>query len=383
MRKFLNTLSCVLICIAYSFGLAFADTDNIGSYEVVTTLKSCGISIQDGSMSEKRCPSGFICRSTVVAEGTISSGQCVPTPFVVTLCRMVSIFVGKPNTNFSFNTDTLADKFAIFALVIIGLAFFLGKISWGMIATFILGVALVFGAKSIVNWIVKSDNSSISYCSDFTSQNGCKFDASKSTMNATLFLNTTTDYYTGKQAGGSNVCKNNVTNIKDGTSSTLTCKGYTCPVLTVKTLGNITNASGQVKVIITYKDATRNIQYVDPATVSTLPTTDTTIASVTKVTQLDCTYNSSNTTRVYLLDKADYFASSAGGSNGCYEYNLQGGLYEWKSTLSSASVTCTQATNSTPVSYFRCSNNCTAEGADIITTESTTAKTCSDLYKSA
>jgi type IV secretory pathway VirB2 component (pilin) len=84
----------------------------------------------------KQCPDGLAC---VGATGTVSSGICVLTGPQIALCKTVLYF-----------DSNLVSIFAIFAVVMIGLAFFLGKISWGMIISVILGIAIAKGATSII-----------------------------------------------------------------------------------------------------------------------------------------------------------------------------------------------------------------------------------------
>jgi hypothetical protein len=60
-------------------------------------------------------------------------------------------------------TSKIAKTFMLFALIMVGIAFFLGKISWGMIMTVILGTALMYGAETIIS-LMLGDDSTGNYC---------------------------------------------------------------------------------------------------------------------------------------------------------------------------------------------------------------------------
>lgn len=95
----------------------------------------------------KQCPDGLACVGSV---GTANTGICVLTGPQIVLCKVVIYFDGK-----------LVTIFAIFAVVMIGIAFFLGKISWGMIISVILGLAMTKGAVTIIKKISGQDDG---YC---------------------------------------------------------------------------------------------------------------------------------------------------------------------------------------------------------------------------
>lgn len=94
------------------------------------------------------CEEGLACVGNVGLEGT---GTCVAAGPHVVLCNIVEYFDSK-----------LATVFAIFAVVMIGIAFFLGKISWGMIVSVILGIGIIKGATSIIK---KVSGQNSGYCS--------------------------------------------------------------------------------------------------------------------------------------------------------------------------------------------------------------------------
>lgn len=125
MNKFFAVLFSVFIIIS---NLAFA-----------AKPPTCGFN--------KQCPDGLAC---VGATGTATNGTCVLTGPQIALCKSVLYF-----------DDKLVSIFAIFAIVMIGIAFFLGKISWGMIVSVILGIAIAKGAVSIIKKVSGQDEG---YC---------------------------------------------------------------------------------------------------------------------------------------------------------------------------------------------------------------------------
>jgi type IV secretion system protein VirB2 len=56
------------------------------------------------------------------------------------MCNAYGIFNG-----------TLGKTFAVFAIVALGIAFFLGKVSWGTAIAIALGIGSIFGAPALVN----------------------------------------------------------------------------------------------------------------------------------------------------------------------------------------------------------------------------------------
>jgi len=51
----------------------------------------------------------------------------------------------------SFFTGNLGKTLALFALIALGVSFFLGKISWGTVLAVAFGIACIFGGTAIVN----------------------------------------------------------------------------------------------------------------------------------------------------------------------------------------------------------------------------------------
>jgi type IV secretory pathway VirB2 component (pilin) len=131
------------------------------------------------------CPTGYVCIGDVTnVDGSGNgSGHCEQNSITAVLCKMTG-----------YITSKIAKTFMIFALVMVGIAFFLGKISWGMIMTVILGTALMFGAETIIS-LMLDDKSGANYCTGkVSSTETCLAvnysDAGTSKKNQTYVLNT-------------------------------------------------------------------------------------------------------------------------------------------------------------------------------------------------
>jgi type IV secretory pathway VirB2 component (pilin) len=131
------------------------------------------------------CPTGYVCIGDVtnVDGSSNGSGHCEQNSITAVLCKMTG-----------YITSKIAKTFMIFALVMVGIAFFLGKISWGMIMTVILGTALMFGAETIIS-LMLNDSKDGNYCNGkFSSTQTCLAvnysDAGEKKANQTYVLNT-------------------------------------------------------------------------------------------------------------------------------------------------------------------------------------------------
>ncbi len=60
--------------------------------------------------------------------------------FESVLCSAYGLFNG-----------TIGKVFALFALIALGVSFFLGKVSWGTVIAIALGIGAIFGGTAIVN----------------------------------------------------------------------------------------------------------------------------------------------------------------------------------------------------------------------------------------
>ena len=154
-------------------------------------LPACGFS--------QKCADGLVC---VGATGIENNGICVLSGPSIAICK---------TTKF---VKDFAKYFELFSIVALGFAFFLGKISWGMIISVILGIAVIEGAVPITQ---KLAGTSATYCSDETityiSNPGCRnpkwiTNSTKSKMNSTnVYNNTVTKYCPSPYSCIKYVCK--------------------------------------------------------------------------------------------------------------------------------------------------------------------------------
>ena len=139
------------------FAFLFFQTTFVNVAFAETAGASCGFT--------STCADGMVC---VGATDTQNNGQCILMPIVVSMC-----------TIFNWIQD-YSTYFMIFAVVALGFAFFLGKISWGMIISVVLGIAVIKGAILITQ---KITGISTNYCS------ASLMTYSRSCANATWVLN--------------------------------------------------------------------------------------------------------------------------------------------------------------------------------------------------
>ena len=71
--------------------------------------------------------------------GTTITGDTQNNILVNTMCNVMKIVTGKAGK-----------AFAAFAIISIGIGFFTGKVSWGLMIGVAAGIAAIFGAPSIV-----------------------------------------------------------------------------------------------------------------------------------------------------------------------------------------------------------------------------------------
>jgi type IV secretory pathway VirB2 component (pilin) len=195
-------LRIVFLFLFYSFtfyGIAFAG----GTPSTV----ACGVS--------QACPDGYACTG---ATGDASSGVCVQNGVASILCKLNDYIVNK-----------VGKIFLVFAVVMVGIAFFLGKISWGMIISVIIGAGMIFGGQSIVQKMANTN--STGFCSTSDAVAACSY----------------TGDIVSTQSGVTNLT---VTSSPNGTPCTeATCFQATCNYASIDTTNNnncnvITGASG-------------------------------------------------------------------------------------------------------------------------------------------
>jgi len=127
------------------------------------------------------CAAGFVCEKGI---GASAKGSCVPNAITKVLCNITLYF-----------NEKLVITFMLFSSVMLGLAFFLGKISWGMIMTIFLGTGLIYSAEQLI--IKVTGVSKDGFCGfDVNIESACnKFEYSpKETSSNTGLLFETTAY---------------------------------------------------------------------------------------------------------------------------------------------------------------------------------------------
>ena len=103
------------------------------------------------------CDSGLTCGSSntcvgiadVVGNNTTVNGTnyANKNTFVQTICNVLRIVTGNGGK-----------AFAAFAIISLGIGFFTGKVSWGLMIGVACGIAAMFGAPTIVSAISGSDS---------------------------------------------------------------------------------------------------------------------------------------------------------------------------------------------------------------------------------
>lgn len=76
----------------------------------------------------------------------INSAQANTNVLVTTMCNVLRIITGNAGK-----------AFAAFAILSVGIGFFTGKVSWGLMIGVAAGIAAMFGAPSIVSAITGKD----------------------------------------------------------------------------------------------------------------------------------------------------------------------------------------------------------------------------------
>jgi type IV secretory pathway VirB2 component (pilin) len=93
------------------------------------------------------------CAPSITIGTCVSNGsKCVWAPeskgnaFEATICNLLSLITG-----------TGGKAFAAFAIISVGIGFFTGKVSWGLMIGVAAGIAAIFGAPSVVAAIAGGD----------------------------------------------------------------------------------------------------------------------------------------------------------------------------------------------------------------------------------
>ncbi len=109
----------------------------------------------------------FSCKTSIKLFATIfaftliqSSAFAAATTSSGILCNALGFFTGN-----------LGKTLALFALIALGVSFFLGKISWGTVLAVAFGIACIFGGSAIVNALSGTASGS-GACSGVTTTTG-------------------------------------------------------------------------------------------------------------------------------------------------------------------------------------------------------------------
>ncbi len=273
----------------------------------------------------QECDKAMVC---VGATGTANDGQCILSPLVLSVCTVFN------------EIQDFTVYFMIFAVVALGFAFFLGKISWGMIISVILGITMIKGAILITQ---KTTGISGNYCNIelVKYSNSCK-GAAWGLITEQSKFNVSTTYNTDP----TDLCPNPMQ------CTMQTCKPYT--QWGVKYNGN--NANSQPSLLTV--NALRNAAGLNALT--SLPNPNRYI--------LRSNYKTTNVTQI---DSYSGFLSTTGETYFTYD-----ALSEVSQSSLSDSVKlfldCTEKTSSTTTNYLVCKNSCTG----VVKNVSTTATTC-------
>lgn len=173
MKKNLDTLLFLVIFLLSS--KAFAVTKTIESSSACTAAGICSSSgggatsvantlCDLNGQASDNCASKFrfIENYTCPSDATACQNMCISA------CNKIKAFIANPGTadvssNVSSNsftrsmcnalkvvTGSAGKTFAAFAIIAVGIGFFSGKVSWGLMIGVAAGVAAMFGAPSIV-----------------------------------------------------------------------------------------------------------------------------------------------------------------------------------------------------------------------------------------
>jgi type IV secretory pathway VirB2 component (pilin) len=83
-----------------------------------------------------------ILSSDALADGSVISSSANTNVLVETMCNVMELVTGNAGK-----------AFAAFAIISIGIGFFTGKVSWGLMIGVAIGIAAMFGAPTIISAI--------------------------------------------------------------------------------------------------------------------------------------------------------------------------------------------------------------------------------------
>jgi type IV secretory pathway VirB2 component (pilin) len=161
LKFLLNQLAMKKISILFSFLLlflvvvssdSFAQTSGTCSGNPINACGSIPVSTLCADVDGCSGVAGA-CTGTITCESLKAGSQCKAVPgciFTVTANGDDNAFVDTLCNALKIITGSGGKAFAAFAIISIGIGFFTGKISWGLLIGVTAGIAAMFGAPTIV-----------------------------------------------------------------------------------------------------------------------------------------------------------------------------------------------------------------------------------------
>ena len=134
-------LSFLVIAITPALINGFSSAALAADTPAEASKKAC----EDATPSNGVCNPGTTFKIGTCVQSMYSSSKCVWAPesegnaFEATICNLLSLITG-----------TGGKAFASFAIISVGIGFFTGKVSWGLMIGVAAGIAAIFGAPSVV-----------------------------------------------------------------------------------------------------------------------------------------------------------------------------------------------------------------------------------------
>lgn len=134
-KSFLSRISC----FATLLFLAIISPALLGSEANAQVIKCNGTTERDGTTLCSTNTNKGDCDTAGCFWGEDVAGTANNNAFVETMCNVLKIVTGNGGK-----------AFAAFAIISLGIGFFTGKVSWGLMIGVACGIAAMFGAPTIV-----------------------------------------------------------------------------------------------------------------------------------------------------------------------------------------------------------------------------------------
>jgi type IV secretory pathway VirB2 component (pilin) len=142
-KSFLSRISCfaTLLFLAIISPALLGSEANAQTTPATTGGKCNGTTEQDGTTACSTNTTEATCDTAGpnCYWGTVITGNANDNAFVETMCNVLKIVTGNGGK-----------AFAAFAIISLGIGFFTGKVSWGLMIGVACGIAAMFGAPTIV-----------------------------------------------------------------------------------------------------------------------------------------------------------------------------------------------------------------------------------------